>query len=178
MIIDIIYVALLVLAIFKGFSKGFIIAVFSFLALFIGLAAALKLSAAVAAWLGKSTTVSERWLPVLAFAAVLVAVAVATRLVAVIIEKSLRIVMLGFVNKLAGIVLYIAVYTLIFSIVLFYATKISLLKNDAIAGSYFYRYVQPLGPKSMALLSSAIPLFKNMFQQLEHFFGRVAEKSK
>ncbi len=44
MLIDIIVVILLVMAIFKGLRKGLIVAVFSFLAFLIGLAAALKLS--------------------------------------------------------------------------------------------------------------------------------------
>ncbi len=178
MLIDIIYLILLALAIFRGYSKGFIVAVFSFLAIFIGLAAALKLSATVAVWLGKSANIGERFLPILAFAIVLIGVAIVTRLVAVMIEKTLQLAMLGIINKLAGIVLYIVLYTIVFSIVLFYAEKIPLLKDDTIASSYFYGFVQPWGPKAISLLADTIPLFKNIFLQLENFFAHMAEKSK
>lgn len=178
MIIDIVYIIILALAVFKGYSKGFIIAVFSLLAIFIGLAAALKLSATVAEWLGRSTNIGERLLPILAFAIVLIGVAFITRLVATIIEKTLQIVMLGTLNKLAGILLYIILYTLVFSIVLFYAAKISLLKNETLADSFFYPYIQPWGQKAIAALGDVIPIFKNMFQQLENFFSSIAEKSK
>lgn len=178
MLIDIFYIILLAFAVFKGYSKGFVIAVFSLLAIFIGLAAALKLSATVAVWLGRSTNIGERLLPVLAFTIVLIGVAFVTRLAAAIIEKTVQIAMLGIVNKFAGVILYIILYTLVFSIVLFYAVKISLLKNETLTGSFFYPYLQPWGPKSVAALGEVIPIFKNMFQQLENFFSNIAAKSK
>ena len=56
----------MILAIFKGLRKGFILGIFSLLAFIIGLAAALKLSAVVAVYLQKSSNAS-RWLPVLSF---------------------------------------------------------------------------------------------------------------
>ena len=42
MAIDIIFLVLLAMAAFKGFRRGFIVAIFSFLAIVIGLAAAIK----------------------------------------------------------------------------------------------------------------------------------------
>ena len=176
--IDLVYLVIIALAIFKGYSKGFIIAVFSFGAIFIGLAAALKLSATVAVWLGKSTNIGERLLPVLAFAIILIGVAIITRAVAVIIEKALKFAMLGFINKLAGIILFAILYTILFSIVLFFADKISLIKKGTIADSYLYNFIQPWGPKAIAIFSEAVPWFKNMFLQLENFFSTAVGKSK
>ena len=51
MIIDIVFVIIMILAIFKGLSKGLMLGIFSLLAFIIGLAAALKLSVVVAAYL-------------------------------------------------------------------------------------------------------------------------------
>jgi len=48
MFVDVIFVILMVMALFKGYTRGLIVAVFSFGAFLIGLAAALKLSAVVA----------------------------------------------------------------------------------------------------------------------------------
>ena len=67
MIIDFIFAVLIVLAVIKGFQKGLIVAVFSLLAFIVGLAAAMKLSAVVAGYLGQSIKVSEQWLPGIAF---------------------------------------------------------------------------------------------------------------
>ena len=178
MLIDIAYLIILVLATFKGYRKGFIVAVFSFTAIFVGLAAALKLSATVAVWLQKSTHIAERLLPVLAFAIVLIGVAFVARLAASAIEKIVNIAMLGFVNKIGGVFLYALLYTLIFSIILFFATRISLLKHQVIEASYVYPFIEPLGPKSINAFSQILPYFKNMFQQLENFFNTAAHHNK
>ncbi len=61
--IDVICLVLLALAIYKGFQKGLIVAVFAFLGIFIGLAAALKLSAMLAKALGNYTHIAASWLP-------------------------------------------------------------------------------------------------------------------
>ena len=50
MAIDIIFLVLLAMAAFKGFRRGFIVAIFSLLAIVIGLAAAIKFSVLVSAW--------------------------------------------------------------------------------------------------------------------------------
>ncbi len=177
MIIDVIYVCILALAIFKGFSRGFIVAIFSFLAVFIGLAAALKLSATVALWLGASTGIGAKLLPVLAFVLVMIFVAWLVQLCAILIQKTLQIVMLGFLNKAAGVIFYCLLYTILFSVVLFYAAKTGLLQQDTIAASYCYNFIQPLGPHTINAFATLIPAFKNMFQQLEQFFDNIAKKA-
>ena len=176
MLIDLVYIILIVVAVFKGYSKGFVVAIFSFLAIFIGLAAALKLSATVAVWLGKSTNLGERLLPVISFALVFIGVAVITRIVAKLIEKTLQIALLGFVNRLGGVLLYAILYTIIFSIILFFADKIDIIKSDTKASSYTYHYTQPWGPKAISLFSEVIPFFKHTFEQLENFFDGVVHK--
>ena len=87
MILDIISFILLLLALFKGLRKGLIVALFSFVAFFIGLAAALKLSSIVAEYLGRSVNVSGKWLPFMAFAIVFFIVILLVRLGAKMIEK-------------------------------------------------------------------------------------------
>ena len=67
MIIDIAFIVVLIIAIFKGLSKGFIVGIFSLVAFIIGLAAALKFSAVVAAYLQGKGMEATKWLPVLSF---------------------------------------------------------------------------------------------------------------
>lgn len=176
MLIDLTYLIVLALAVFKGYSKGLVVAIFSFFAIFIGLAAALKLSATVAIWLGKSVNVGERMLPVLAFVIVLLAVAVITRIVARLIEKTLQIAMLGFINRLAGVLLFIALYTIVFSIFLFYVNKLRFISESTIAESHTFLFIKPWGPKAINAFGDLLPWFKNMFLQLENFFSRAIEK--
>jgi membrane protein required for colicin V production len=175
MIIDLALVVILIIAVLKGYSRGLIVAVFSLLAFIIGLAAAVKLSAVVAGWLGQNVNVSKEWLPVISFALVFLAVVLLVRMGAKAIEKSVQIVMLGWVNRLGGILFFGILYLIIFSIVLFYAEQLQLLKPETIKASQTYNFVKPWGPKAIEGLGAVIPWFKGLFAELEGFFGAVAK---
>lgn len=176
MLIDIVFIVLMVMALVKGYRKGAIIAVFSLVALVAGLAAAIKLSVVTAAWMKDSLNIGAKWLPVIAFAVVFVAVLLLVRLAAGMLEKTAELVMLGWANKLAGILLYIALYTVMLSVLLFYAEKVELIASGTIAASKVYGYIQPWGPKAMNAIGELIPVFKDMFIQLEDFFAGISDK--
>lgn len=176
MLIDVIFLILIVMAIFKGISKGFIVAIFSLLALVIGLAAALKLSAVVAVHLRNSMNVGGYWLPFLSFLIVFIAVGFLIRFVAAIIKKAVSVAFLGWADTLAGIILYALMYTLAFSVILFFATRIHLISETAQKASRTYSFIEPFGPKVMSALGKFIPFFSHMFADLTHFFDGVSHK--
>jgi len=175
MLLDIVFAVVLVLAIIKGCQRGLVVGLFSLVSVIIGLAAAVKLSAAVAGYIGEAVKVSEEWLPVIAFAAVFIVVVILIRLGANAIEKAVEVVMLGWLNKLAGVFLYVTIYTIVFSVLLFYAEQIKLIQPATIEKSVTYSYIQPWGPKVIDGLGSLIPFFKNMFDELSTFFSGVAD---
>lgn len=176
MLIDFAFAALIILAIFKGYQKGLIIAVFSIIGFIIGLAAALKLSAVVAAYLKDSVSVSAKWLPFIAFALVFFTVVILVRLGGKLIEKAFQVVMLGWLNRIGGILLYAALYIIILSIFIFYAEKLHLLQPTAIESSQTYNFIQPWGPKVMDSFGRLIPAFKDMFTELGDFFNSLSNK--
>jgi len=176
MIVDILFGVLLLFAVIKGWRRGLIIAVFSVIAIIVGIAAAMKLSTLVASWLKDSTNVSVQWLPFLSFAIVLIGVILLIRLGANLIEASMEITLMGWVNRLGGMLLYIIVYTLAFSVFLFYATELKLFKEETIAQSVTYSKIQPLGPMVINAVGRLIPWFKDMFTELEGFFDHVAKQ--
>lgn len=173
MLVDIIAIALLVMAVIKGFRNGLVVAVFSFLAFLIGMAAALKLSSAVAGWLGTQISVSERWLPVLAFFIVFTGVVLLVRLGAKALEGMLKLAMMGWLNRLGGILFYILLYFFIYSIILFYATQLGVISRTTAEVSRFYPLLYPLAPEMIRLLGVVLPFLKNTFGELEEFFGSV-----
>lgn len=156
--------------------NGFIVAIFSVIALMAGLAAAVKLSTVVAAHLNGSVSYSNKWLPVVSFILVFLAAMLLVRIGAAAIQKMMELVMLGWLNRLAGIVLYILLYTIIFSVVLFYLEKVHLLTQEAVSNSYAYQFIQPWGRKAIDSLGIVLPFFKNMFHELETFFAAIATK--
>src|SRR5262249_27350250 len=140
MIIDIIFVVLMLFAIIQGYRRGLIVAVFSFVAVLVGLAAALKLSTVVAGYIGQAVKVADRWLPVISFIVVFIVVVILVRLGARAIQRLTEALMLGWLNKLGGILLYAAIYTTVFSILLFYANQLKLIRPETIRASSTYAF--------------------------------------
>ena len=166
----------MVIAIFKGVRKGFIIAFFSVIAFIIGLAAALKLSATIATYLQNSVTISGKWLPFLSFAIVFLVVVLLVNIGGKLLQKTFEMAMLGWLNRLGGIILYVLLYLIIFSIFLFYADKVHLFPETAIQSSKTYPYILPWAPKVMDHLGKYIPIFKDMFTQLGDYFEGVSTR--
>lgn len=175
MILDILFVGVVIIAIFRGLHKGFVIGLFSLLSVIVGLAAALKLSAYVSRELAGHTQMGVRWLPVLSFLLVFLGVVLLVAFAARLLKKILDLAMLGWLDRLGGALLYLVMYFLVFSVLLFYAEKLVLISPETIAGSHCYNFVQPFGPKVIDSLGKFIPFFKNMFADLEKFFAGFAK---
>ena len=171
--IDVLFLLFMGLAVFKGLRQGLILAVFSAIAFIVGLAAAVKLSAALAGYLKDSVHVSTRWLPVLAFVLVFLGVVLLVRGGAKLLEAALDLAMMGWLNKLAGVVLYGLVYAIILSVLLFYAVQVHLIATATLSASMVYPVIRPWGPVVIEGFGKLVPLFKGMFTQLEDFFGQL-----
>lgn len=164
-------------AVYKGYTRGFIVSIVSFCAIIIGLAAAVKLSAIVANWLRQSTHISSQWLPFLSFIIVMIGIMFLLRLVANVLQKSVEFLLMGWVNKIGGMLFYAIIYTLVFSVLLFYADKMNILKQETISVSKCYPFVQPWGVKVINGFGKIIPIFKDLFTQLETFFDGIGKKA-
>jgi membrane protein required for colicin V production len=176
MIIDIVFTILMIIAFIKGYQRGLIVAVISLLGFIVGLAAAMKLSTVVAGYIGEAVKISERWLPVLSFALVFILVVLIIRWGANILQRTIEIALLGWLNRIGGIIVYVVLYITAFSVVLFYAEQIKLLKPEVINASKTWAFIQPWGPKAINGFAVVIPFFKDMFRQLESFFGNISER--
>lgn len=174
MIIDLVFVVVLLLALLHGYRRGLIVGVFSLVAIIVGLAAAIKLSAVVSAWLGKSVRISDQWLPIISFAVVFLAVVLLIRLGALALEKIVKTVMMGWVNRIGGMIFFAAIYFIVFSVVLFYLEKMGLIQPATTNKSVTYSFIQPWGPKVIDAFGNLLPIFQNMFHDLEEFFSKAS----
>jgi membrane protein required for colicin V production len=175
MVIDLLFVIILVLAAIKGYQRGLIIGFFSLVAIIIGLAAAMKLSAVVAIYIGNTVKVSERWLPIISFVVVFIIVVLLVRLGANFIEKIIEVASFGWLNRLGGVTLYAVIFTIVYSIILFYGEQMKIIQPTVIKNSATYSFIQPWAPKAINGLASIVPFFKDMFTDLQTFFGGVAD---
>ena len=112
--LDILIFCLLGYAGWKGFKKGFIIELFTFLALFIGLYAGIHFSDFVSEFLMESMNLSpSSYLPVISFAIVFLAIGAMIYFGGKALEKVVKVVQLRLVNKLFGILFSVLKMTFI-----------------------------------------------------------------
>lgn len=176
--LDIVFLIVLIIAVVKGISRGIIMALFSFIGWFIGLAAALKLSASLAAYLHDHTAINSKWLPFLSFIIVFVVVVLIVQLAGKAVEHVFTMSLLGWVNKLGGALVYVGMYTLAFSVLLFFAEKMHLISVDTAASSKVYSIIGGLGPSIIEAVGSILPFIKNSFHELEKYFETFGQKGK
>ena len=175
MILDIILMILVIVATFKGLHRGLIVAVFSLLSFFVGLAAAIKLSAFVADHLKEAIHLSERWLPILSFVLVFLAVVILLRWIANLIQAAVDFAWLGGINRLGGALLYIILYMVIYSVFLYYGATSHILSNSTIHASATYKWIAPVGPAVVNGIGKFFPFFKGMFESLDQFFSHLVK---
>lgn len=176
MTIDIIFAIILVIAVYKGFTRGLIVAVFSFVAVLLGMAAALKLSAVAALYVQQHWDVHARWLPVACYIGLFIGVVLLVRLGATALQKVVQLAMLGWLDKLGGIVLYVLVYTISYSVLLWIANQLYLLTPAVKMQSVVYPVIAKWGPFFIESLGKLIPVFKDAFTQLQQFFDNAAHQ--
>jgi membrane protein required for colicin V production len=176
MVIDVLFIVFLLLAVFRGLRHGFIIAIVSTVAWIIGIAAAIKLSAVVAAYGRTHMDLPSRWLPVLAFLLVFFAVVIGLHAIAKLVEKAVDLAMMGWLNKLMGVVLYAFLFVTTLSVLLFYAVQVHLISTRTVSASVTYSYIKPWGRVTIDEFGRFVPWFEGMFAQLEDFFGQVRDK--
>jgi membrane protein required for colicin V production len=176
MLIDAILVFLLLIATYKGYKRGLIVGLFSFVAIVVGIAAAMKLSVVAASYLQHYFKWEGAWLPAVSYFIVFIGVVLLIQLVANAMEEGVKVVKLGWVNTLGGILLYWLIFLLAYSVVVFYAVELGLFSESTIKTSQSYEYISPLGPKIIDGFATLFPLFKDMFSELENFFAGLSEK--
>jgi membrane protein required for colicin V production len=174
--IDIFSCIIVLLALIQGWRKGLILALFSMVCGLIGLAAAVKLSAVLASHLKSDLHLSTRWLPVIAFILVFIIVILIILWAARLLEKLIRLVLLEWLNKIGGMLLFLVLYLSIYSVILFYGTRTRFISKAAIDNSHFYSLIAPFGPAIIRFITSFIPFGQDMFNALEGFFDQIAHK--
>lgn len=144
MLIDILFLIMVVTAIFKGLRNGLIVGVFSVIGWILGLMAAFKFSDVAATYLKGLVDVSPRVLYIISFILVFSLVMLLISMGAKLVEKTVELTMMGWVNKLGGIFFYVLLYVLIFSVMVYFAEKVKLINNETISTSRVYPWVKPL----------------------------------
>lgn len=102
--VDIILLICFVPALWQGLSKGFIGQLFSIAAVVLGIWLAFHFSGITGGWLGGYIQADEKLLQVISFAAIVAIALIVLSLLGSLLTKVVKLVMLGWLNKLLGVV--------------------------------------------------------------------------
>ncbi len=158
--LDILTGTLLIVAILQGIRNGFIKALLSFFSFFIGLIVAYQLAGWVARQLKEYTKIESHWLPFISFIIVLLAVLFLIRWVSGLLQQTAEVLMLGWLNKLLGIVLYGFIYFTIWSALVYFLQILGVLEAVKMKDAYSYAYLQKWWPYCTDKMSQWLPFIK------------------
>jgi membrane protein required for colicin V production len=147
--IDLIIALFLAWFAYKGFTKGLIIELASLAALVLGIYAALYFSDITADFLVTYLKVGKKYLSLIAFVLTFILVVIGVVTLGRILEKFIDILLLGFLNKLAGAVFGVLKGMLILSLLLMLMNYIgagNLLDKKTRESSLFYETVESVAP--------------------------------
>ncbi len=102
-ILDIILLICFVPALIQGFRKGFISQVIAIISIIAGVWMSARFANMVSAWIAQYIQGSEQVLKVVAFALIFIAVIAVLALIGKLIEGTIKLIMLGWLNRLLGI---------------------------------------------------------------------------
>lgn len=170
MIIDILVLLVAIFAIFKGYKKGLIAALFSFAGLIIVMVAGIPLSIQMAKYFGGNTNNTKPWLPIATFLLIAIIIMLLMKWIAALISAAFNWTLLGGINKLAGVCLFAFIYLTIISILVFYAVGLNVISAHVLQTSYTVQYLQWWGNKSIELLSAILPFLQTSFTELKNYF--------
>ncbi len=148
--IDIILGILLVLGAIHGFKKGLVVELASLAALILGIWGAIEFSYVTTDFLIENFNFQTKYLNIISFIITFVVIVILVHIVGSVINKMVETLMLGFINRLAGLVFGVLKSVLILSILLVVFDKIdedvNLLSDSKKESSRLYEPVRNFAP--------------------------------
>ena len=170
-IIDFLIGFILLWAIYRGFSKGFILEIAKFIALIAGIWGAIHFSEYINSSLVEKLKMSSQASIIVSFILTFIFVVIIIYFLARILEKALEKLELGFINSLLGAAISVLKYSFLLSI-LFYILGLThldkiFISQDTRAKSYLFKPVVNLAP-------TIIPKIKQL--KLDEKIDKINEK--
>ena len=152
---------LLVLAysFYKGFSKGFVIVIASFVALILGVIGAMYFSDMVAEVLKAKTEIDEQYISITAFTLTFMGIIFGVHLVAKIVNQAVKMVALGPLNKIMGGVFSVLKSLIILSVVFyifdFMNSKVEFVEKKTLSDSIAYSNIMEITEATIPLITKS-----------------------
>jgi len=158
--IDLIILACFLPAIVIGLKSGFVRQLVALGAIVLGLYLSIHFSDIVGQWLAERWHVEKFWLKVISFTAIFIGVALVLNLIGTLVERVLKITMLGWLNRLLGLALAIVACALIVGTLIYMINSandlLQFIPEEKIAESRFFK---PL----LHMVELVFPYLKSLF---------------
>ena len=171
-VIDFLIGFVLLWAIYRGFSKGFLLEIAKFIGLLAGIWGAIHFSGSMTSSLVEKFKISGQAGMIISFVLTFIFVVVAIYFLARLLEKAMDKLEFGFINSLLGAAISVAKYSFLLSI-LFYILGLThldkiLIPQDTRAKSYFFKPIVNFAP-------TIIPKIKQL--KLKEQIDKLNEKA-
>lgn len=156
--IDMFIGVLLIWAVFKGYTRGFIMQLTILIALALGVFAALKLSGFTARQLDSKFVMNSETLYLVAMAGTFIIAFIGVYFIGKLVEKAIESVNLSFLNRLSGVVLSLAKTAIILGVLLVFMNRLDqrmhFLPKYTREHSVFYKPLTQIALKIFPSLNS------------------------
>ncbi|MDR3328646.1 MAG: CvpA family protein [Prevotellaceae bacterium] len=173
---DIVFALLLGYAAYQGFRQGVIKQVVALLALLLGAYAAFRFSGEVGKWMAK-LDIGAYAISIIAFTLTFAVVVLLANLLGSLLKKAVHVAMLGWLDRLLGMVLSVAKMAIIISVALLILAQVdkamSLLPQETVRRSKLYAPAAAIAPALLPYLD-----FDKLGQTLDDIERRVEKSIK
>ena len=157
--IDIIIIVILGIAMIRGFINGFVRELASLAALILGIWGAIKFSSFTAARLYDYFDMTGKYVGIIAFIITFLIIVVIIHFIGLLVDKLMKAVALGFINKLLGIAFGLLKSVLIMSVIFMVLNAIEqhrpFLPKEKIEGSMLYNPISDIAPAIFPIIGEA-----------------------
>lgn len=166
--LDIFFIVVFILGAIKGYMKGLIIEVFSFLAFFVGLFVSIELTIPVANRFFSSSDYFQIY-TIAVFIMLFLAAVLIINLLAKALKKVLDLTFIGLFDNILGALAGVFKWAFIISVFFWVFDSIGLrLPGDQSDDSLIYPIIQNIGPATFEWLSNMLPFIQDMIDSLKN----------
>jgi membrane protein required for colicin V production len=157
-------IVLILIGMYSGYRQGFLMELFSFAAILLGVLGGFKLMGYAMIFLADEFSIDQKILPYLAFAVVFVAIFIIVRLLGKLMKVSIDKTFLGQVDQAAGAGLGLLKAAFLLSVSLWILDALDLeLPEKWTSDSWLLPKIESFAPEVTMWIGGYVPFFKDVF---------------
>lgn len=175
MVIDILLMIFAGWGFYQGYSRGIISTFFTVFSILFGIVAAFKLTPGAARMLETSFKLEHTISFPIGFLLTLILSLLLIRMLGQFIENGLERANINFINQTAGGILLASLYTLLYSVLLWFGTESTIVTKETSSTSITYPYLKEFPGKMRGVYDYVKPAFKDFWQESIQFLDKLED---